>query len=100
MEESLEERLVRLERRTYAPQNEKRTLTITQQSAPFNTPPLDQLEGLKKLDVVTGNAAIGAERGRIVAIITTPIALISIMISSNVPEAGMAEVATNLRPIN
>jgi hypothetical protein len=85
---------------TFSLKNGQQAMTITEQEAPPNPPPLSSFEGFDKLDLAIGNGVVGTAGSRTISVIATDSAVINITGSEGVSKSALSTVATSLKPIH
>lgn len=75
------------------------TINISQQKLPLTPPNLDGLLEFKKLQTISGKAAVGTQKFRAVGVLLTTTTLISVTGSEGVPEDVIGSVIQSLQYI-
>jgi hypothetical protein len=85
---------------TFSLKNGQQAITVTEQAAPPNPPPLSSFEGFDKLDLAIGNAVVGTAGSRTISVIVTDSAVVSITSSEGVSKSAVSNLANSLHAVD
>jgi hypothetical protein len=85
---------------TFSMKNGQQAITLTEQEAPPNPPPLSSFAGFDKLDLAIGNAVVGTAGSRTISVIVTDSAVINITSSEGVSKSAVSNLATSFHAVN